>query len=229
MSRKLLQTRYAAMVLCWAGLFFAAQGQASCTVFDEPVSQATLSPYRLIETVTDEVLAKIDRHRAEIGSVVEESVKQQKTRCFFGEVDNILGQVVDFEWISLKVMGTYSKVASTEQKELFAEAFRSGLVETYGRGLLSYSSQKIVFLSDDVDVGDKRKVSVRQEIQGVDTRYPLDYTMGLRDGQWKVLNVVINGINLGKTFRGQFVQSAEQFEGDLDKVIASWDSGINNG
>ena len=51
--------------------------------------------------------------------------------------------------------------------------------------------------------------------------------MGLKNGQWKVINVIINGINLGKTFRGQFTQSSLKNDGDIDKVIASWDSGVS--
>jgi phospholipid transport system substrate-binding protein len=34
--------------------------------------------------------------------------------------------------------------------------------------------------------------------------------------------VVINGINLGKTFRNQFVQSAQRSGGNIDKVISGW-------
>jgi len=91
---------------------------------------------------------------------------------------------------------------------------------------LSYSSEKIELLPAE-EIGDKRKVTVHQQIVGVDATYPLDYTMGLKNGQWKVINVIINGINLGKTFRGQFTQSSQKNDGDIDKVIASWDSGVS--
>ncbi|MEZ0121930.1 MAG: phospholipid-binding protein MlaC [Candidatus Reddybacter sp.] len=228
MLAKLLQTKFTVMALCWAGLMFAAQAQASCMAPDAAAEEAALSPYQLIGVVTDEVLAEIDRHRAELDSGTEESVKQQQFDCFVGQVDRILSKIVDFDWIALKVMGGYGKVASTEQKAQFAEAFRSGLVETYGRGLLSYSSEKIVLLPAE-EIGDRRKITVRQQIVGEEATYPLEYTMGLKNGQWKVINVIINGINLGKTFRGQFTQSSQKNDGDIDKVIASWDSGTNNG
>ena len=228
MLAKLLQTKLTVLALCWVGLMFAGQAQASCMASEAAAEETTLSPYQLIDAVTKEVLAEIDRHRAELDASAEEALKQQQFNCFVGEVDRILGQIVDFDWIALKVMGGDGKVASTEQKAQFAEAFRAGLVETYGRGLLSYSSEKIVLLPA-ADIGDKRKVTVHQQIVGAEATYPLDYTMGLKDGQWKVINVIINGINLGKTFRGQFTQSSQKNKGDIDKVIASWDSGITNG
>ncbi len=96
-------------------------------------------------------------------------------------------------------------------------------METYGRGLLTYSNQKIVvFPLPEADQG-KRKVVVKQEIQGVEQTYPLQYSMGLnRDGEWKVINVTINGINLGQTFRNQFEQAAVKYNGDINQVIANW-------
>lgn len=228
MLAKLFQTKLTVMALCWAGLMFAAQAQASCMASEAVAEAAVLSPYQLIGVVTDDVLAEIDRHRAELDEAAEEPVKQQQFDCFVGQVDRILGRIVDFDWIALKVMGGYGKVASSEQKAQFSEAFRSGLVEAYGRGLLSYSSEKIVLLPAE-EIGDRRKITVRQQIVSEEATYPLEYTMGLKNGQWKVINVIINGINLGKTFRGQFTQSSQKNDGDIDKVIASWDSGINNG
>ena len=225
---RLLTAKFAVLALCWTGLLFAGQVQAECQGLDDAVEPAALSPYQRIEVVTSDILTQIDHHRKALEGSTEESVKQQQFVCFITQVNSILGDVVDFDWIALKVMGGYGKVATDEQRQQFAEAFRSGLVDTYGRGLLGYSSQKIVLLPGD-DVGDKRKVTVRQQIEADDGVYPLSYTMGLKDGEWKVINVVINGINLGKIFRKQFAQASEKSEGDIDEVIAGWDSGINNG
>ena len=228
MLASLLRSKLTLVVLCWVGLVCAAQAQENCTAEDVSAEVLVLSPNQLIEVVTDGMLAEIDRYRAEFDSAADDVLNQQRFTCFVGRVDRILGNVVAFDWIALKVMGGYGKRASAEQKLQFSEAFRAGLVETYGRGLLSYSSEEIVLLPAE-EVGDRRKVTVRQLIVGVEASYPLEYTMGLKNGQWKVLNVIINGINLGKTFRGQFTQASQKNQGDIDKVIASWDTGINNG
>ncbi|MBL4781177.1 MAG: ABC transporter substrate-binding protein [Porticoccaceae bacterium] len=225
---KILQARLTVLALCWVSLLFTAQVQASCFAPETSVEAAALTPSQIIETVTVDVLAEIERHRAGRDDSADEKLKAQHFDCFLDQVDSILGGVVDFDWIALKVMGGYGKTASSEQKALFVETFRSGLVDTYGRGLLSYSSQEIVLLPAE-PVGEKRKVTVRQLIAGDDASYPLAYTMGFKNGQWKVINVVINGINMGKSFRKQFVDASEKNEGDIDKVIASWGSGYNNG
>ena len=48
-----------------------------------------------------------------------------------------------------------------------------------------------------------------------------------KQGQWKLINIVINGVNLGLTFRNQFRALAEEFDGDIDKVILNWTSDAN--
>ena len=50
--------------------------------------------------------------------------------------------------------------------------------------------------------------------------------MGRRktDPNWKLINVVLDGVNLGKTFRSQFAQAVKEHEGNLDAAIAGWPS-----
>lgn len=189
----------------------------------EALAAPASEPHQLVEKVTEALLSDIDRYRLELESSVNEAQKQQMIGAFFSEVTKTLEPVVDFNWIALNVMGNYRKTATEEQRYRFREAFTQGLVETYGRGLLTYSNQKIVVFPPQDDTNGKRKVTVVQEIQGEDRAYPLLYSMGLnRSGEWKVLNVIINGINLGSTFRNQFMQSVEKYDGDLDKVIDNW-------
>lgn len=172
------------------------------------------NPHELVQTVTGHMIEAIANHREGF---------DENPDAFFEELDELLQCAVDFKWISYNVMGSYRKRATAEQRQRFAKVFRRELIETYGRGLVSYGDQTIVVFPPKEDIAGKRKVTVFQEIQGTDAVYPLEYTMGLnRDGAWKITNVVINGINLGKTFRNQFLQRAQKFGGDIDLVIENW-------
>ena len=44
-------------------------------------------------------------------------------------------------------------------------------------------------------------------------------------GEWKLINIIINGVNLGLTFRNQFYSLMKK-ENDLDKVIDKWIASI---
>ena len=138
-------------------------------------------------------------------------------------LDQLLSAHVDFGFIARNVMGSYGRSASPEQRTRFAQTFRNGLVETYGRGLIGYNDQKIVLLDAAPVAKGQRRVTVKQEIRSSDNVYPLEYSLARKkSGEWMVVNVVINGINLGKTFRNQFVQSAQRSAGDIDQVIGGW-------
>ncbi|MEH6543500.1 MAG: ABC transporter substrate-binding protein [Porticoccaceae bacterium] len=186
-------------------------------------------PHMVIESITNEVVTLIAEYRESEGEVLaaETSAKvaeDERFKQFVGEVDAAMMKAIDFDWIAFNVMGPYRKTATEVQKQQFARIFKAGLVETYGRGLLNYGDEEIVLVSPIESPGEKRKATVVQEIRNAEGRYPLEYSMGLnREGEWKVVNVVINGINLGKTFRNQFVQAAQQNAGDIDQVIANWD------
>lgn len=171
-------------------------------------------PYKKIEKVTVELLDIIAAYR---DSYPETEV------AYFDKLDQLLSAHVDFGFIARNVMGSYGRSASPEQRALFAQTFRDGLVETYGRGLIGYNDQKIVLLAAEPLAKGQRRVTVKQEIRSADNVYPLEYSLARKKtGEWMVVNVVINGINLGKTFRNQFVQSAQRSGGDIDQVISGW-------
>jgi len=190
---------------------------------EDPVADLP-PPHRLVESVTTQVLDDIAHYRNGGDGSLSDDEKKARERAFFDELAATLSPVIDFDHIAVLVMGQYRNAATEDQLERFKKVFKEGLVETYGRGLLSYGNQKIIIFPPDEDISGQSKVSVTQEIQGVDANYPLVYSMGFnrRTDEWKVINVIINGINLGSTFRNQFAQSAQKFKGDLDLVIDQW-------
>jgi phospholipid transport system substrate-binding protein len=70
---------------------------------------------------------------------------------------------------------------------------------------------------------DSRRVSVDQEVSDKGNTHKLSYTLKLNDaGEWKLINVVLNGVNLGDSFTSQFDQAMIKNDKDIDKVIATW-------
>ncbi|MNH39413.1 Toluene tolerance, Ttg2 [compost metagenome] len=50
----------------------------------------------------------------------------------------------------------------------------------------------------------------------------MSYTLEKVGGEWKLRNVIINGINIGKLFRDQFADAMQRNGNDLDKTINGW-------
>lgn len=171
-------------------------------------------PQKIVEGVTQELFSEVKKLSA--GEITEEAYKTR--------VNDILERVVNFPFIAANVMGqqAYSK-ATPEQRNAFATVFRNGLVNSYSKGISGYADSEISVVSVTQDPRNAKRVTVAQEVNDKGTLHKLDYTM-LQDkaGDWRVVNVTLNGVNLGMSFSSQFKSSMRKYGNDLDKVIAGW-------
>jgi phospholipid transport system substrate-binding protein len=182
------------------------------------------APDAMVKQVTSKLLKDIVSYRAAIDSAQAELEQEALLSEFYDELQATLEPVIDFRLISRRVMGKHYKSATPEQFERFEAVFARSLVETYGRGLLAYSSDQEVEVEPLSD-GDreKSKVVVVQKIRTAERAIPLYYSLWRnKKGEWKVVNLILDGINMGKTFHGQFAESARKYGGDVEQVIENW-------
>ncbi|GAB3094192.1 ABC transporter substrate-binding protein [Aestuariicella hydrocarbonica] len=190
----------------------------SAVAWSENVAKIS-DPYEVVEAVTDEVLNVVGAKQA---------LLDEDPQAFYAAVGEVLSSVVAFDYIAYGVMGDYAKQATPEQRQRFSEVFRENLISTYAKGMAVYGQQKIVLVRPEGGVGDKDRIGVEQKVQTDEGEHTVTYTMAKskRDNAWKLLNVTINGINLGKTFRSQFSQAMRK-AGNLDAVIEGWSASAN--
>lgn len=176
-------------------------------------------PYKKIETVTVELLDIIGVYQKDY---------PKNDQQYFEALDELLDDTVASKFIAKRVMDIYYAKATQEQRELFIQKFRRGLIETYGRGLINYGDQQIVLVDQKPLKAGQRTLVVKQEIRSDGDSYPLQYSMARKKtGEWMVINMTISGINLREIFRSQFIQAARRSSGDLDIVIAEWTAESN--
>ncbi|MGO4000400.1 MULTISPECIES: phospholipid-binding protein MlaC [Pseudomonas] len=141
---------------------------------------------------------------------------------FYDALNTIVGPVVDAEGISKSIMTVkYSRKATPAQMKTFEENFKKGLFQFYGNALLEYNNQGITVDPAKDESGDR--TSVGMTVKGSSGAiYPVSYTLEKIGGEWKLRNVIINGINIGKLFRDQFADAMQRNGNDLDKTINGW-------
>ena len=138
-------------------------------------------------------------------------------------ISDAFSPIVDFKRIARNVMGKYSKQASSEQMQAFSEVFENSLLNTYSSTLVEFKDEKINVLSPDTPQISKKKTRVNIEIVTSSSTYPGRYSMYLdKEGNWKIINIEVNGMNLGKIFRNQFYSLMEKNQEDIDLVIQKW-------
>lgn len=130
--------------------------------------------------------------------------------------------MVDADGISRSIMTVkYSRKATPEQMVRFQENFKRSLMQFYGNALLEYNNQGITVSPAKDESG--TRTSVDMQVKGNNGAiYPVSYTLEKINDEWKVRNVIINGINIGKLFRDQFADAMQRNGNNLDKTIDGW-------
>ncbi|HEK1686208.1 TPA: ABC transporter substrate-binding protein [Pseudomonas putida] len=171
------------------------------------------SPRDVVQGTTTELLSDLKANKEQYKS---------NPAAFYDALNRILGPVVDADGISRSIMTVkYSRKATPEQMQRFQENFRRSLFQFYGNALLEYDNQGITV--DPAKPDDGQRASVGMKVSGNNGAvYPVQYTLENIGGEWKVRNVIVNGINIGKLFRDQFADAMNRNGNNLDKTIDGW-------
>lgn len=178
------------------------------------MATAAESPQTVVQDATNTLLTRITKEKA--------TLKKDESALLRVVEENIT-PFVDIDGIARSVMGQYFRQATPAQQKEFARVFKQSLVRTYAKGLTSYEDQKIMFKPYKAGT-DPQKAQVNVDVHGDGGQvFPVTFQMQMdKAGQWKVRNLILNGINLGLTFRNQFSSAVETNRGNLDKAIAGW-------
>jgi phospholipid transport system substrate-binding protein len=133
-------------------------------------------------------------------------------------------------------MGKKYYLASTsEQRNEFVEIFKDSLLDTYAETLAHWENQKIVtvFPKKIVVLDNLKNIEVQQVLNTGSTKYPISYKLRKnKNNSWSIVNIIVNGVNLGLTFRNQFQALANKNSNNIEETLKGWvsdagDAGIS--
>ena len=142
---------------------------------------------------------------------------------YFAAIETDLESFVDFTAVANVVMAKYATDASPAQTQRFADILKSTLTRFYGASLVSYSGEELVFLPNPNPSDDPRADTVvSMELRG-DINLQLRYQMFItEDDTWKLKNLSLAGINLGRQYYSQFSALMTEHDNDIDAVLNNW-------
>jgi phospholipid transport system substrate-binding protein len=125
----------------------------------------------------------------------------------------------DFVEMSKRSLGRSWKKIDSRQKEHFVDVFRELLERSYGNRLASYKGQIVEY--GDVRVDGKR-ARVDTMIIDENRSIPVQYSLKLKGGQWRVYDIRIEGLSLVSTFRTDFrtIYKKKGYEGLIRQLEA---------
>ncbi|SEQ61440.1 MlaC protein [Amphritea atlantica] len=177
----------------------------------------------------DEARNAVEKASAEMMKVLEnETLKApEQSEQLISEIESILNPVVDFDYVSKRVMGKFYNRVDEKQQQLFATVFKDTMVRTYAKSLTGFDivRYEVAPEGQPSPEADKQVVSVNV-FSAKGDQYTLVYYMLKEDSGWKLVNVLVDGINLRLNFKNQFSDMVSRTNGDVVKVIADWKAAV---
>jgi phospholipid transport system substrate-binding protein len=120
------------------------------------------------------------------------------------QLSKLFVESVDTKWIAQFAMGNHWKSASQAQKEVYINLHKKFLINSYVPKFRSYTNQKVVF-KNFYEEGKLEYLIETEIVHGDDKRISVDYRVRKNaDGQYRIYDVVAEGISLIGTQRSEF-------------------------
>ena len=118
-------------------------------------------------------------------------------------VEDVVYANIDFETLSRLVLArNWSRFTEPQQAE-FMKQFKEHLAMTYGRNVENYKNEKVTITGSREET--KSDWTVKTKIlRGGPGDILVDYRLRQRDGSWRIIDVIIEGVSLVSNFRSQF-------------------------
>ncbi|MGN1356155.1 MAG: phospholipid-binding protein MlaC [Succinivibrionaceae bacterium] len=190
MFKKLLTATFGFLLLVGSGITIAAE-----------------SAYDTINNVANQLFPKLSEEKASINNN-EAKLKEI--------VKDYLMPYVDLKYAAYKVMGANIRNTNEDQRARFVNAFEIYIIDTYSSALGKYNNQTITI--DPKTTGDAKSTIVNVKIKADEQVYDVAFKLrqNTKTGQWKVYDLVAEGISLLSSKQAEFNELISK--NGIDKV-----------
>jgi phospholipid transport system substrate-binding protein len=122
-------------------------------------------------------------------------IKKEKLRVIYGQMFN------EVELARRTLARNWNELNPAQQQE-FIRLFRQVLENAYIDKILSYTNEKTVFSREIMPSTEQAEVQTK--IITSSREIPIFYRVILKDGAWKVYDVVVENVSLVQNYRSQF-------------------------
>ena len=156
--------------------------------------------------------------------LTEDSSLFETDRALYeNKIKEIFEPMIDFRRVAASVMGKkYYLLATKEERAEFVLIFRDSLLDTYAETLAQWGDSTITteFPKNKEELS--KNVEVKQILDTGTSKYPISYKLRKSKDGWKIVNIIINGVNLGLTFRNQFQALAVSHNENISDTLRNW-------
>ena len=126
---------------------------------------------------------------------LNDETKKEKIRAIYGEM-------FDENEFSRRTLGAHWGKLNPAQQQEFIKLFREVLERAYINKILAYKNEKIAFAKENMV--SNNLAEVQTQVLTSSQEIPINYRVILKDGTWKVYDVVVENVSLIQNYRSQF-------------------------
>lgn len=119
------------------------------------------------------------------------------------KLEQVIGNRFSYEEMAKRSLGAPWKELNAAERKEFVELFQRLLSKSYAGKIEGYSGEQVQYLNErHAD----EYAEVRTKIVSGKVEIPLDYRLLQIAGDWRVYDVVVDGVSLVNNYRGQFTK-----------------------
>lgn len=150
-------------------------------------------PGAVVREATEKMLVLIDRNQADY---------RASSSRFYTMVDKVMLPSFDLQRIGHETLGSHWRSATTSQRKRLAATFKNSLIHSYADAVLAqYEGLEMEWAAaSGADSAVVRATLIRPGNRPT----ALAFSMASSQGQWKIHDVVVDGVSLAAGLRSQF-------------------------
>ena len=174
-----------------------------------------VGPRDVVQSAVTRVVLALQRTDSESDASPTRRLFEEQRRS---EIRRVAAELFDFDEISRRALSRYWTSRTPEEQAEFTRLFTDLLERTYIGRIEAYSGEKILYTGEIVDgpfASVRAKVLTRRN-----TETPLEYRLHLKDGRWKVYDILIDNVSFVATYRSEFsrILQRESYAVLLDRL-----------
>lgn len=133
------------------------------------------------------------------------------------QLQKIFNDRFSYEEMAKRSLGAHWNNLNETQKQQFVDLFRQLLARSYTGTIEGYSGERIQYLSEHHE-GDYAEV--RTKLLSRKGEIPVNYRLLTKSGEWRVYDIVVDGISMISNYRAQFTKiiRASSYEDLVEKL-----------
>ncbi|HEU0195645.1 MAG TPA: ABC transporter substrate-binding protein [Nevskiaceae bacterium] len=190
--------------------FFLCLGMVAGAAPVASAAPAVEAPQAALKSSVEQLQSLITKHHAEY---------QANPQAFYKVVNQLVVPRFDVPYIAQLVMSRYWRQATAQQRLDFQNAFKDMLIRSYANALLDNADTTTVeWLPSRYQKGATTATVKTMLVRNTGQKYPINFSVRLVDGSWKIYDIVVDNISLVLNFRTQI--GADLQRNGVSAVIA---------